>query len=244
MPPYPKNHPHDSMEMVLCDSEVCVLLINMYFKNIAFAKSPFAAKLTNILKEVCVYVRTLSNSMYASRMCINGDIQEIIDFRNTLLPEELSPPVTSTNNSGVSASRLEAAFNGWNKVFDSMLCLYGWAPRPRLEAVCSPESHASTSCAAHRSVMFNSIWLRGLAYEILNVDFEKPRSVTLSNWDNYRYSPTQILTGNAKKVSAVRFEHVNSDEEMLETNEEDTILGKYFMPWIFKFKQSQCNGVF
>ncbi|KAF7812129.1 DUF21 domain-containing protein [Senna tora] len=61
--------------------------------------------------------------------------------------------------------------------------------------------------------------LRGLPYEILDVDFEKPRFVTLSNWDDYRYSSTQILIGNARKVTVVRFKHVNSDEEMLETNE-------------------------
>ncbi|KAF7821903.1 replication protein A 70 kDa DNA-binding subunit C-like [Senna tora] len=47
-PPYPKNSPHSSLEMVLCDREGT--------KIGAHVKSPFAVKLLNVLKEGSVYV--------------------------------------------------------------------------------------------------------------------------------------------------------------------------------------------
>ncbi|KAF7839065.1 replication protein A 70 kDa DNA-binding subunit C-like [Senna tora] len=56
--------------------------------------------------------RTLSNSMYASRMFINSHITEIREFRSGLRPEELTSPINpNIHNVVVPASPLEAAFS-------------------------------------------------------------------------------------------------------------------------------------
>ncbi|KAF7812819.1 replication protein A 70 kDa DNA-binding subunit B-like [Senna tora] len=56
--------------------------------------------------------RTLSNSMYASRMFINADIEEIRAFHDALQPEELTILVNLNNNPMVAASPLQATFDG------------------------------------------------------------------------------------------------------------------------------------
>ncbi|KAF7815096.1 replication protein A 70 kDa DNA-binding subunit C-like [Senna tora] len=53
LPPYPKNSPHDAIEMVLCDCEGS--------KISAYIKSTFAQKYSNIIKEGSVYVMSQFN---------------------------------------------------------------------------------------------------------------------------------------------------------------------------------------
>ncbi|KAF7839034.1 replication protein A 70 kDa DNA-binding subunit C-like [Senna tora] len=60
--------------------------------------------------------KTLSNSIFASRMFVNADISEINEFISGLHPEELSSPINqSLINSAVPPSPLEAAFFDWSK---------------------------------------------------------------------------------------------------------------------------------
>ncbi|KAF7827286.1 replication protein A 70 kDa DNA-binding subunit D-like [Senna tora] len=53
--------------------------------------------------------------MYVSRMLINSEIEEIIQFRDGLLPEEMNAPILpSIQNSGVTSLPSESTFAGWN----------------------------------------------------------------------------------------------------------------------------------
>ncbi|KAF7844430.1 replication protein A 70 kDa DNA-binding subunit C-like isoform X1 [Senna tora] len=57
---------------------------------------------------------TLCNSMYASRMLLNTEIEEIMHFRDALRLDELVSPITPViNNDGGALSPIEAAFAGW-----------------------------------------------------------------------------------------------------------------------------------
>ncbi|KAF7801515.1 replication protein A 70 kDa DNA-binding subunit-like [Senna tora] len=59
--------------------------------------------------------KTLSNSMFASRMFVNADIPEITEFISGLHPDELSSPINqSLLNSAVPPSPLESAFSDWS----------------------------------------------------------------------------------------------------------------------------------
>ncbi|KAF7839222.1 zinc finger BED domain-containing protein RICESLEEPER 2-like [Senna tora] len=103
--PYPKTSAHNSIEMVLSDLE--------YIKKHSEGAIVVAIQFCKI-KEYNGS-KTLSNSMYASRMFINADIDEIREFHNGLQPHELNSPVKPNRvNSAITASPLESAFAGWS----------------------------------------------------------------------------------------------------------------------------------
>ncbi|KAF7841217.1 replication protein A 70 kDa DNA-binding subunit B-like [Senna tora] len=58
--------------------------------------------------------RSLSNSMYATHILINSDVQEITQFHEGLLPEDRNTPFNPiVGRALLTTSPIEAAFSGW-----------------------------------------------------------------------------------------------------------------------------------